>query len=451
MEAIFDILRTIGIFIGALFILVMIHELGHFLAARWFGMRVDRFSIGFPPRVFGKKIGDTDYCISATPLGGYVKIAGMVDESLDEGFESSEPQPWEYRSKPVWQRMVVITAGVVFNMILAVAIYSGMYWTYGSQEVPAEKVGTLYVVPGGLAEEVGFVTGDRLIGVNGERPVSYKGGNFFSISDLATTDIVFQVERNGQQVDLPAPAGFIDRLNGEPSFLTLVNALPSVIGTVAVGMPAEKAGLQAGDRVIALQDTSVGYWIELTRRIRGTATGDLNMVVVRGADTLGMVISPDPDTRTIGIGPVDPTRHFGVVSVDYGFMAGFGAGIRNTWETTNGIISGFGLLFSGEVSVRQNLGGPLAIANVTRQATDNGGWIGFWSITAFMSITLAIMNILPIPALDGGHLVFLVYEAIFRREPSLKLRMWLQQAGMVLLLGLMLFVTFNDILRFFGG
>lgn len=450
MESLLSVFTTVGIFIGAIFILVLVHELGHFLAAKAFGMRVERFSVGFPPRLFGFKHGDTDYCISATPLGGYVKIAGMVDESLDTEFVESEPRPWEYRSKPVWQKMLVITAGVIFNMILAAAIYTGMFWTYGSLEVPAGNVGALYIVPGSLAEEVGFRTGDRLLGVNGNRPASYRGGSFFTISDLTSSTIRFDVERNGEPVSLAAPAGFMDRLSQDPAFLTLANAIPSKIASVSPGTPADRAGLQAGDRVIAVNDSSIGYWLDLTSRIRAIS-GDLDFTVVRNLDTLSVAVVRGEGVTAVGIRTVDPETEFGVVSVDYGLIGGAVAGLRSTVESTGGILSGFGLLFSGDVSLRENLGGPLAIASVTREATDRSGWIGFWNITAFLSITLAIMNMLPIPVLDGGHFVFLVYEAIARKEPPFKFRMVMQQAGMVFVIGLMIFVTFNDILRFFGG
>ncbi len=450
MESILSALTTIGIFIGAIFILVLIHELGHFLAAKWFGMRVERFSIGFPPRLFGFTKGDTDYCISATPLGGYVKISGMIDESMDESFIESEPQHWEYRSKPVWQRMVVITAGVIFNMILAFVIYTGMFFTLGSQEVPSSNVGTLFIPESSLAHEIGFRSGDRLVSVNGNRPETYKGGNLFSMADLTSSSIVFQVERNGQISDIVAPAGFIDRLNTERSFISLENALPSQISAVVPGSVAEKSGIQGGDRIISVDTLDVHWWVHLTTLIKGSE-GELTLGVVRGTDTLSIAVTPEPVSKTLGIYPVNPVETFGVVTVEYGLFGAIGAGAINTWDSTNGILSGFRLLFSGDVSLRENLGGPLAIASVTRQATDRSGWVGFWTITAFLSITLAIMNMLPIPVLDGGHFVFLVYEVFAKKEPSVKFRMVMQQFGMVLVIGLMIFVTFNDILRFFGG
>ncbi len=450
MESILSFLQTVGIFIGALFILVLVHELGHFLAAKLFKMRVERFSIGFPPRLFGFKKGDTDYCISATPLGGYVKISGMVDESMDTDFTESDPQPWEFRSKPVWQRIVVISAGVVFNMILAVVIYATMYFSYGAQHIPAEKVGALYIPEASLAQELGFQTGDEFIGVNGYTAQSYKFGNLIPISEITKSEVVFNILRDGQPVDITAPSNLLDLLNENPQLLSIEYALPSEISATASGSPAQQAGIQTGDRITAIDGVSVEYWTQMAEMIRN-ADGELALQIQRGDSTLALAVTPNSETKTIGIAPVDPMEYFGVEYVRYGLFSSVGQGMVTTVDNTVGIVQGLGRLLSGSISVRENLGGPVAIAAVTREATDRGGWVGFWMFTAMLSITLAIMNILPVPVLDGGHLVFLIYEGITRREPSLKVRMALQQFGMILIIGLMIFVTFNDIMRFIGG
>lgn len=450
METVLSFLQTAGIFIGALFILVLVHELGHFLAAKFFKMRVERFSIGFPPRLFGFKKGDTDYCISATPLGGYVKISGMVDESLDDSFESSEPQPWEYRSKPVWQRVIVISAGVVFNMILAVIIYATMYFSYGAQHIPADKVGSLFIPEESLAFELGFMTGDELVSINGHRPQSYRFGNMISISEITRSTVTFEVIRDGEFITIEAPPDLLDMLNRNPDFLSVEYALPSQISAVSASSPAAGAGFMPDDRIISINGEEVAYWIQMAQIIR-SSEGSLDIGVLRGDSLITLSVTPDPASRTIGIAPVDPIEHFGVEYVRYGLITAISQGTVTTIDNTVGIVQGLGRLVSGSISVRENLGGPVAIAAVTREATDRGGWVGFWLFTAMLSITLAIMNILPIPVLDGGHLVFLIYEGITRREPSLKVRMALQQIGMILIIGLMIFVTFNDILRFIGG
>ncbi len=447
MEWIISILSTLGIFIVALLILVFIHELGHFLAAKLFNMRVERFSLGFPPRLFGFKWGETDYCVSATPLGGYVKISGMIDESMDTDHLEKEPEPWEFRSKPVWQRMIVISAGVIFNMLLAVVIFAGMAMTYGEQTVQPDSVDGIYVSPESVAAKAGFETGDHIQAVNGEKVRDFS--EFFSMSRLMSDNLSYTVRRGGESVTVQVPDSLIGEINKE-GFISLEDALPSRISGVVSDSPAEKAGLEGGDQIFAINGDTVRYWMELVEHIQ-SGNKKLNLTVVRSSDTLQKTLTPDPETGKIGIYPVRPTDYFNVQLSDNNFLESINKGVVRTKETTVGIIQGFGKMIGGNISIRENLGGPVAIAALTKQVTDRSGLMGFWQITALLSITLAIMNILPIPVLDGGHLMFLIYEGIARREPSARVRMILQQIGFILLIGLLIFVTFNDIIRQFGG
>jgi regulator of sigma E protease len=446
MEIVSGIGLTIIYFVFALFILVLVHELGHFLAAKAFGMRVDQFSIGFPPRLFGKKIGDTDYCISATPLGGYVKIAGMIDESMDDSFVESEPKDWEYRSKPVWQRFIVMIAGVAFNVFLAAIIFGMMLFYYGKEVFPADKVGSFYIPETSVAYEIGFRTGDEILNINGERPEVYEQAGIITLSQLTSRNLYFTVLRNGNQITIQAPDNFLDYLSRNPEFITIMNALPSDISRVIGGTPAQASGLKDGDRIIAIDGKQVGYWLQIVNLIENSE-GQMMITVERGSEILTLSVTPDPATKRIGIAPIDPVEYFGVEFVNQGFFTSLGGGVKQTWETTNSIISGFAMMFSGTISVRDNLGGPVAIASVTKDVTESGGARGFWAFVAFLSITLAIVNMLPIPVLDGGHVMFLLYEAVTRREPSVKVRMALQQIGIVLIIGIFIFVTFNDIMR----
>jgi len=446
MEFIAGIGLTIIYFVAALFILVLVHELGHFLAAKAFGMRVDQFSIGFPPRLFGKKIGDTDYCISATPLGGYVKIAGMIDESMDDSYATSPPKDWEYRSKPVWQKFIVMIAGVTFNVILAAIIFGVMLFYYGKEVFPSDKVGALFIPETSVAYEIGFRTGDELYAINGVRPDVYEQAGMVSLGQLTSRNLNFTVIRNGEHTLIQAPDNFLDFLSRNPEFITVMNALPSHISRVFPGTPAQEAGLKDGDKILAIDGNPVGFWLQIVSIIEN-ADGELLMTVDREGELLTLGVTPDPSTRRIGIAPVDPVKHFGVEFVNQGFFSAMAGGISQTWETTTSILNGFGMMFSGTISVRDNLGGPVAIASVTRDVTESGGSRGFWAFVAFLSITLAIVNMLPIPVLDGGHVMFLLYEAVTRREPSVKVRMALQQIGIVLIIGIFIFVTFNDIMR----
>ncbi len=447
MESILSLLSTIGIFVLALLILVFVHEFGHFITAKLFKMRVERFSLGFPPRLFGFKYGDTDYCVSATPLGGYVKISGMIDESMDVEHLNAEPQPWEFRSKPVWQRIIVILGGVIFNVILAAVIYSGLNMYYGEVRIPMNQVQGFYVAEGSLAQEIGFQTGDKIESVNGKDITYFQ--DLLNPATITSSDLSFGVLRNGEFITLEAPANFLDLLNKKP-FFGMEDLVPSKIHEVSKGGPAEKAGLQNGDVVIAIDERPIQFWAELFQSIK-SAEGVMNLTVVRNSlDTLQLAVTPDPETKTIGIRQ-DFEQFFQIEFVKPGFFAAIGSGINRSGNVLTGIVNGFTKLFSGDISVKDNLGGPVAIANFTKQATDAGGVRGFWEITAMLSLTLAVMNILPIPVLDGGHLVFLIYEGITRREPSAKIRMVMQQVGFVLIIGLIIFVTFNDIMRQIGN
>ena len=438
-----ELTQTILIFIGALMILVFIHELGHFLAAKMFGMRVERFSVGFPPRIWGIQRGDTDYCIGATPLGGYVKISGMIDESMDTEHLAAEPQPWEYRSKPIWQRMVVIIAGVIFNMILAFFIYTGMFWSLGKLNLPIEKVAGIYVPEGSLLENVGFETDDKIVGVNGNYVDAF--AELVSISELTSSNLSYQLVRDGMVIDLFIPSTFLDSLKEQP-FLHEINIYPPIISSISMGSPAEDAGLQVGDRFVEVNGDPIDYWLELTQIIRNSE-GIIEFVVEREGQRLNMNILPN-ENRTIGIA-APSLAQVGATFTQLKFTESILEGWNKVAEQTMGIIGGFSKMFSGDISVRQNLGGPIAIASLTKQATDQAGWIGFWEITALLSITLAIMNILPIPALDGGHLVFLIYEGIARREPTENVKIVAQNIGFLLLVSLMVFAIFNDVLRLF--
>lgn len=445
MDWFLNLLNTLLIFGGALMILVFVHELGHFLAAKFFGMRVERFSIGFPPRVWGFKRGDTDYCIGATPLGGYVKISGMIDESMDTEHLDKEPEPWEYRSKPVWQRIITITAGVIFNMILAFIIYFGMTYTNGKAVLPIAETEGIYVPQTSILHEIGFETGDKVVGVNGQKVTYFN--DLVSASEITSDDLNYTVLRNGQEVLVPVSSNYLDSLQTR-GFLDQSYVFPSQVSSVPAGRPAAEAGLKAGDRIVSANGDTVLYWIQLVEIIQNADTA-VTFGVRRGDSLFYADITPDPDTKTIGIASPSLAT-LGAKRIEYGFFESIGEGYNETVEQTVGTLQGFARMITGDISVTQNLGGPIAIASITREATDQAGWIGFWNITALLSITLAILNILPIPVLDGGHLVFLLYEGITRREPSEKVRMAAQNIGFFLMIGLFIFVMFNDAFRFFG-
>ena len=460
MDAILNFLPYIGWVLLAIMILVFIHELGHFLFARLFKMRVDKFSVGFPPKIIGKQIGETEYVLGLTPLGGYVKIAGMVDESMDTEELEQEPQPWEFRSKPVWQRALVMVGGVLFNIILAAVIFIGLKYTYGEAYDPA--VGAVIVSESSVAADMGLQTGDIIAAVNG-KPVDVLEG-LSGMEELLLADpVVIDVNRDGQPLRLEGPRDIMTRLNqSEGNFG--IDFDPPIVGYVGPGTAAATAGLLPGDHIVAIGDSSITFFQQITPALQGTA-GDAYTLRFMRPDSVQTAVSASairlPDSlQTVGgtayevsiarDASDDQPIVLGINQLvrlkDYSFGDAVVSGVADTWLNTRMVAASLKRIFVGQDSFRQNIGGPVMIARVTREAADRGAPY-FWQIVAMLSITLAIINILPIPALDGGHLVFLMYEGIVRKEPSLKIRMALQQVGMLILLVFMVFVIFNDILK----
>ncbi len=442
----------------AITILVFVHEMGHFLFAKLFKMRVERFSVGFPPKIYGKTIGETEYMIGATPLGGYVKISGMVDESMDTEFEGSEPEPWEFRAKPVWQRIVVITAGVIFNILLAFVIFAGLKMAYGDEYVPAENIDAVYVSEGSLAYEMGMRTGDRVIEVSGKTLERYD--DLLGVEHLMSDPMTITVERKGEVLTFTGPDDIMTQLNRAGGFGLSVH--PSLIGNTLSGSVAEEAGLSAGDRIVAINDVPVHFWMQITELMQENDGDSVRISFVRvpegaliaprsGGEVITSTVMPREQDGRYLLGVTVPQvemlwQEYGKEKQTFGPGEAILAGMNETWVNTKVIVTSLTRVFSGRENFRENVGGPIAIAQVTKQAAEAGAFF-FWRIVAMLSITLAIMNILPIPALDGGHLMFLIYEGITRREPSLRVRMVMQQVGMIVLLVFMTFVIFNDLLR----
>jgi regulator of sigma E protease len=468
MESIVEILSYIFWVILAITILVFVHEMGHFLFAKLFKMRVDRFSVGFPPKLFAKQIGETEYVIGATPLGGYVKIAGMIDESMDTDFVDTDPEPWEFRAKPVWQRVIVIAAGVVFNVLLAFVIFTGLKMAYGDTYIPAENVSGIYVEEGSIAHKIGLRTGDRLIAVSGKKIVDFRDHS--SVESLISDPLTLTAERNGELVTLQGPEDIFTQLNRADGNLG-IGYEPSIIGRVSEGSPADSVGIQPGDRITAIGGKPVRFWEEMTGQIQmsegapilvqwqrpdSLASDDGSRIAqvvehISNATVYEAAVKPVPEDGRYMLGVGSPTyeilaEEFGFEQRRYSPMQAVAVGLEETWVNTRAIAISLTRVFTGQENFRENVGGPIMIAQVTKQAADMGARF-FWNIVAILSITLAIINILPIPVLDGGHLVFLLYEGITRREPSIRFRMITQQVGMLLLLAFMTFVIFNDILR----
>ena len=461
MDALFTTLSSVFWLAIVLGIVVTIHELGHFLAARFFGMRVDVFSVGVGKSLYKRQIGPTEYRIGALPLGGYVKIVGMVDESLDtEGLES-DPEPDEFRAKPVWQRMIVISAGVIFNVILAFVVYTGLAFAYPRIFTPAENV-RLDVVEGSTAYEMGLRSGDSIVGVGGKPVEGFE--DVFDPTVFSASPLLLNVRRGEETVDLRAPDDLVTRLSraqreaeeaGEDPTLRNVFGVqarhPAILSDVTPGYPAEEAGLETGDRITAVDGQPVRTWTEFTALVTASNGEPLQVTwePATGGEPTTATITPRESNGRYLIGAVLDEFTLGVQRESLGVGEALASGFERTVATTSTYFGFVGKLVTGRESVRESMGGPLVIARESARAAERGAQ-SFWSFLAFLSIALAVFNILPIPVLDGGHLVFLAYEGLFRREAPLKFRIAVQQVGMVLILALMAFVIFNDAVRLFG-
>ncbi len=437
-----QVLETLLYFVITLGVLVFVHEFGHFITAKLCGMRVDRFSIGFPPRAFGKVYGDTDYCVSWIPIGGYVKIAGMIDESFDTEFLGQEAQPWEFRAKPIWQRMLVISGGVIMNILLAVAIFWGINYLQGKVVRETTEIGT--VLQESAAAKAGLQSGDRILEVNGT-PVSDWDAILNGVYiDNAGDDIDFTIMRRSAQLHVQVPRASIpDR--SESVFGIVPTHTEIVVTTVQSGLPADIMGLKPGDVLTSINGTPLGADSQVKPLVQANAGKPIQVEWQRNGEKLTGTTIPTAEGM-IGIGYA--LRYNGPVhKVEYSIPESFSRAWSDVFSVSVLFVKQVGQIIAGKIAFSESVGGPIKIAQMATQTAELGilTYLGFM---ALLSMSLAILNFLPFPALDGGHMVFLIYEAIFRREIPVKVRMALQKAGFVLLLAFMAYVVYNDLMQF---
>ncbi len=438
-----DILIKALQFFLSLSVLVVIHELGHMLPARLFRIKVEKFYLFFNPwfSLFKFKRGDTEYGMGWLPLGGYVKIAGMIDESMDKEQMKSPPKPWEFRSRPAWQRLIVMLGGVTANIILAACIYVFMLYIHGEQYLPAKNA-KYGIVADSLAMDIGMQTGDIILELNGQEVEDFMDiPREFILGSVRTVT----VDREGQRLDLDVPPDLFARLIAARGVGFFSVRYPFIVQGFTTDSPAREAGLQVGDHILGIGDSNTWSFDEFQRAIGPYAGQETLIRVDRQGAQLQLPITVSPEGR-IGayVKPIHEILDF--ESRHYGLLASIPAGISKAYTTITGYFRELRLLFRPEVSARDSLGGFITIGSIFSPTWD---WMHFWNITAFLSIILAIMNILPIPALDGGHVMFLTYEIIAGRKPGDRFMEYAQMIGMILLLSLILFVNFNDILRLF--
>lgn len=424
-------------------ILVAVHEMGHLLAAKYFGMRVEQFSIGFPPKLISFKKGETEYAISAIPLGGYVKISGMIDESLDTETMNKEPQPWEFRSKPAWQRLIVMLGGIFVNVVVGILIFIGVTYTFGETYFLKDVInenGGFQVGP--VGESIGLKTGDKIVKINGQ--------DFEYLQDIIKPETLladnayYTIEREGKLIDINIPPDFIQKFNKREGVGTFVSfRVAPVIAEVSKETLADRMGLQAGDKIVEVNGQPVSYIDEVNAAVK--ATGDsIQLGVLRAGRTITFKES-FKDQKAIGFRPdFEKLENTMQRQMSYGLLESIPLGTERAFTTLVVQVKAFGKVISGVLSPRESLSGPIGIMQAYGTVWD---WERFWSLTGVLSLVLAFMNLLPIPALDGGHVMFLSYEMIARRKPSDKFLETAQKIGMVFLLLLMVLIFANDIAK----
>ncbi len=435
-------METILYFFLTLGVLVFVHELGHFLAAKLCNMRVDRFSIGFPPRAFGKVIGETDYCVSWIPIGGYVKIAGMVDESFDTEQLNEAPKPWEFRSKPIWQRMFVISAGVIMNILLAIAIFWGINYANGRTVREITEIG--YVEQGSPAEGLGFKPGDQILLMNETYVSNWDEILTIIYLESMSQDISVTSLRDSKEVTLVIRRGTVPEPADTAFGLTPAHTAVR-IEQVEPGKPAETLGLKPGDLLLSVE----GIPIKSNRQVISLMGSHRNIPLSaewqRGSEVFSGTVEPNEEGK-IGISIAE--HYSGPQTVlSYSIFEALPIALQQFGSVTRGFVTQVWLMIAGESSFTKNVGGPIKIAQMATQSAELG-MTAYLAFMAILSISLAILNMLPIPALDGGHFLFLVIEGVIRREIPVKIKLYVQQAGFALLLAFMAFVIYNDISNF---
>jgi len=434
----------------SLSILVILHEFGHFITAKWFKCRVDKFYLFFDPgfSLFKKKVGETEYGIGWLPLGGYVKIAGMVDESMDKEQLKQPAQPWEFRSKPAWQRLIIMLGGVTVNILLAFVIYAMILMVWGEKNIKSDslKYGIAFNDP--IFSNLGFKNGDKVLAVDGKPVDEYTD----VLKKILVVDSNVTIEREGSRMQLNMPVDLIGKLvekRKKNSDMPMISPrVPVFVLFIDDSSLAYKAGLRKGDKIIKIDSINTFFYDEYATEMKNKKKGSIVSVMVSRNDTTISFNASLPDDGKIGFGsPIRPEQFdslgiYKYTITKYGFFAAIPAGIKRAGNELSFYIDQFKKILSPQTGAYKGVGGFKAMGSVfSGQGWD---WEHFWTITAFFSIVLAFMNLLPIPALDGGHVVFTLVEMITGRKPSEKFLEYAQIVGMILLLGLMLYANGND-------
>lgn len=424
----------------ALSIIVGIHEFGHLLTAKIFGMRVEQYFIGFPPKIWSFNYKGTEYGLGSIPLGGFVKISGIIDESMDTSHINKEPESWEFRSKPAWQRLVVMLGGIIFNVITGLIIFSMITFNSGETFLSKDEINKNGILALELGKEAGFETGDKILLINGNN--WEKDADLFNPNLFFDNNTTFTVLRDNKEIVINLPENFINKMNSREAMSSFLKArIPFTVDSVYNN--SLKAGLEKGDKIIKVDDKHIIDLYELKNILEENKSSIAQLTIERSGNLIEKVVEISKDA-TIGIKVLqDPllfsNREYNLSqSIIIGSQKAFGVVFLN--------IKAFGKMFSGDIDPSKNLSGPIGIAQIFGNEWD---WGNFWRIVGLLSMVLAFMNLLPIPALDGGHATFIIYEIISGRKPTERFLEYSTKFGVIILLGLMSYVILNDIYKLF--
>jgi len=438
-----EIVIKISQFLLSLSILVILHEMGHFFFAKLFKTRVEKFYLFFDPwfSLLKFKKGDTEYGVGWIPLGGYVKISGMIDESMDMEQMKQPPQPYEFRSKPSWQRLLIMIGGVLVNFLLALFIYSMVLYVWGEEYLPSKNV-KYGISCDSLALQIGLKNGDKIITLD-NKPVE----NFRDIMPTIVLDNLksIQVDRNGEVVNVPIPESLIPALLKKPKEF-IQPRFPFFVEDFVKDSPAKASGFEKGDQLVGIDSLKIQYFDEFRTELSKHKNQQVAISLIRNGSPLNIKVKV-PENGLIGVYPQgDMSKFFELRKIEYGFLESIPAGIHKGVSTLSDYIKQFKLIFTPKTKAYESLGGFITIGKIFPGVWD---WQSFWTLTAFLSIILAFMNILPIPALDGGHVMFLLYEMVTGKKPGDKFLEYAQIVGLVLLFSLLLYANLNDVFRLF--
>ncbi len=438
-------------FLLSISILVVLHELGHFLMAKLFKTKVEKFYLFFNPKfsLFKKKIGETEYGIGWLPLGGYVKIAGMIDESLDNRFIGHEPKPWEFRAKPAWQRLLIMLGGVIVNILTAIVIYIMIAYTWGEQKILLDSLKDGLWVQNSVLKQIGFRNGDKIKTIDGE-PVKYFEDLVKPPTPPVLTAQTVTVERNGRDTIIHMPKDLIERLiDNKKKEGLLAPRIPFIINKITKNSPNREVDLKKGDEVVAVNGKPVRYMDEITEYLQSHRNQTVTLTIKRNGEKLERKVRVTADGK-IGVETyldktiIEERELYRTETKKYSIGQAIPRGLQSAKNTLSGYLKQLSIIFNPSTGAYKSVGGFISFAKIFPPVWD---WHAFWRITAFISIMLAVLNVLPIPALDGGHAMFVIYEMITGRKPSEKFLEKAQIVGFIILVTLLVLANGNDILR----